>query len=240
VLAPGGALVAGIPADALNPARTTENHTWKTEPGDVRRRLEWAGFSSVEIEEVDVFRTLGMSPYPPSRDILMYVRAWREPPSRRERVEELTRWAYATLDPEQPQPSDDPSEILAAGHAWCWGYVLVLGEALRREGFQVRWASMIAHDHPRGLGAERRESHEVLEVELDGRAVVCDPMAGRVFDGSVADLVRDPERAAGDRDDERWRARSYALYASPEWYSRVVQIAMRDDPHGRMRFRPAT
>jgi ubiquinone/menaquinone biosynthesis C-methylase UbiE len=240
VLAPGGALVAGIPADAVNPGRTCDNHTWKTAPADVRRRLEWAGFGDVSIEEVDVFRTLGMAPYPPSRDILLYVRAWREPPGPRERVVALTRWAYETLDPEHAQPSDDPMEILAAGHAWCWGYVLVLGDALRREGFGVRWASMVAHDHPRGLGEERRESHEVLEVDVDGETVVCDPMAGRVFDGSVEDLLRDPSvAAAGGDGDERWRARSYDLYASPEWYSRVVRLAMRDDPHGRLRFRSA-
>jgi SAM-dependent methyltransferase len=77
VLEPSGVLVAAIPADARNPEQVCDNHTWKTAPHDVRARLEHAGFVGVEIEEVDTFRALGMPPFPPSRDRMIYVRARR-------------------------------------------------------------------------------------------------------------------------------------------------------------------
>lgn len=79
VLSPGGLLVAAIPADALDPGHICDNHTWKTTSHDVRARLEHAGFAEIEIDEVDIYRTLGAAPYPPSRDTMLYVRACRPP-----------------------------------------------------------------------------------------------------------------------------------------------------------------
>ena len=115
VLVDGGVLVAAIPADALNPSRICDNHTWKTEPGDVRRRLESVGFADVSIDEIDVFRELGMSPYPPSQDRMLYVRAWKRerPATAPERAAELTSAVHRALDPSRPQASDtDPIAIL--------------------------------------------------------------------------------------------------------------------------------
>jgi SAM-dependent methyltransferase len=77
VLCDGGVLVAALPSDARNPGRTCDNHTWKTAPHDVRMRLEAAGFTDLSVEEVDVLRRLGMPPYPPSDDRMMYVKAAR-------------------------------------------------------------------------------------------------------------------------------------------------------------------
>jgi ubiquinone/menaquinone biosynthesis C-methylase UbiE len=77
VLCDGGVLVAALPSDARNSGRTCDNHTWKTAPHEVRMRLEAAGFTDLSVEEVDAFRRLGMPPYPPSDDRMMYVRASR-------------------------------------------------------------------------------------------------------------------------------------------------------------------
>ena len=154
------------------------------------------------------------------------------------RVRELTEWTYHRLDPERSQDSNDPFEILAGGYAWCWGYVLVLGEALKREGYDVRWATMIAEDHPRGLGPNRRDSHEVLEVTLpSGDAVVCDPMVGIVFETSLGDLLRDPTRADTPlAEDDRYTSRGYALYSTSAWYRLVRRIAIRQRPNARLRY----
>ena len=154
------------------------------------------------------------------------------------RVEELTRWAHGSLDPGRAQDSDDPVTILAGGHAWCWGYVLVLGEALAREGYDMRWVTMIAEGHPRGRGERCEDSHEVLEVRLDGgRRVVCDPMAGIVFPSSLADLLRRPELADVPRvEGERYEQRGYALYSSSAWYRLVRRVAIRGRPTGRPRY----
>lgn len=79
VLCDSGVLVAAVPSDARNPERAWENHTWKTAPHDVEQRLIRAGFRDVSISELDAYRQLGVSPYPPSRDQMMFVTAWRRP-----------------------------------------------------------------------------------------------------------------------------------------------------------------
>jgi SAM-dependent methyltransferase len=238
VLGPGGCLVAALPADGLNPDRTCDNHTWKTIPSDVRARLRAAGFEDVQMRQIDVFRRLGMSPYPPSADQMLYVRAWKPPCDRLERIRQLTSWTYRSLDPERAQQSNDPLAILAGGYAWCWGYVVVLGEALAREGYEVSWITMVAEDHPRGIGKRRRDTHEVLEVKVEGRtAVVCDPMVGIVFESSLAQLLADPGRADVPREeDKRYQARSYALYSTSSWYQLVRRVAVRRRPGSRLRF----
>ncbi len=232
VLLPGGVLVAAIPSDARAPGRICDKHTWKTAPGDVRGRLEVAGFEGISIEEVDSFRELGAAPFPPSDDRLMYVRAWKPPFSEHARATELTRWAYRVLSPERMHDSSEPIEILARGHAWCWGYVLVLGEALRREGYRVRWVTMVAAGHQRGRGRSMTETHEVIEVESgEASRQVLDPMAGVVFEASAEELVARPELADTERDrDERYRQRGYDLYATSEWYAKVVKLSVNGTP----------
>jgi SAM-dependent methyltransferase len=241
VLAPGGCLVAAIPPDGTRTSHTCDNHTWKTTAEDVRARMDDAGFRGVEVRQRDVFRELGESPFPPSGDQMLYVRAWKRdhPVDQRSRVRELTTWAYQALEPTQAQASNDPVEILAGGHAWCWGYVVVLGDALLREGFRPRWVTMVAEGHPLGLGPEQRDSHEVLEVSLDdGSHIVCDPMVGIVFDASLQQLLADPSLADTERpEDERYRERNYALYSTSEWYRRVRRVAVRSRPGQRLRLR---
>jgi SAM-dependent methyltransferase len=245
VLADGGVLVAAIPPDAVNPSRICDNHTWKTEPGDVRRRLKSVGFADVSIDEIDIFRKLGMSPYPPSQDRLLYVRAWKRerPATAPERAVELTSTVHRALDPSRPQASDtDPIAILADGHAWCWGYCLVLGEALRREGFEIRWVTMVAEGHPRGAGPRATDSHEVVELRVgDDHWTTLDPMANVVFDAPVAELVRDPGLADVPRTrDERYVTRGYDLYSTAAWYSLVKRVAVRERLSQRLRFVPAS
>jgi SAM-dependent methyltransferase len=239
VLADNGVLVAAIPSDARNPRRTTDNHTWKTAPHDVHARLVDAGFVDVDIEEVDTYRRLGMPPYPPACDRMMYVRAWKRdrPLSRTERAAQLMRYAYTTLSPDRGNDSPDALEVLAGGHAWCGGYAVAVGEMLRREGYDVRWISMLAENHPRGRGDRRVDSHEVVEVAVDGSRRVIDAMSGVFFESSIDDLLTRPDAAdiARTRDD-RYTLRDYDLYSTSFWYSRVKKVAVRQNPRDRVRY----
>jgi SAM-dependent methyltransferase len=211
VLSDGGILVASISAVTGRPDIA---RAWQTTPADVQERVSHAGFERISVREAEQ---------------MILVSAWKSPKGALDRIAELTRWAYGNLDPAREHDSKDPLEILAGGHAWCWGYARVLVEAVQREGLSARFITMVAQDHPKGRGAKRRDSHAVVEVELpDGRRVVCDPMAGRMFDASLDELLADPGRADdGSRDDERWRERRYDLYATSEWYRRVVSVAVR-------------
>jgi Transglutaminase-like superfamily len=175
---------------------------------------------------------------------MMYVRAWKRhrPLSKLGRAEQLMRHAHAALSPEQASESTDALQVLAGGHAWCWGYAVALGEMLRREGYDVRWISMLAEDHPRGRGERRVDSHEVVEVTVDdGTRRVLDPMAGVRFENSIEELLAQPMAADIERRrDDQYIARDYDLYSTSFWYSRVTKIAVRRDPRQRARFSRVT
>ena len=238
VLSPGGILLAALPSDARNPARTCDNHTWKTAPHDVRMRLEAAGFVNVFIEELDTFRQFGMAPYPPSDDRMMYVTAWKRSHSftQGERAVEAMNFVYRALSPEKSSESNDAMEILAGGFAWCWGSAIVLGRLLQREGFEVQWATMLANNHPRGRGAAQTDSHEVLQVMLNGSPAILDPMANTLIPYSIAEVLKNPALAAPKMNpDSRYTERGYHLYDTEFWYSRVVKYVLRRDPASRAR-----
>ena len=241
VLRPGGLLVAAIPSDARNPTRVCDNHTWKTAPGDVRARLEEAGFVDVRVEEIDTFRALGTPPFPPSRDRMMYITAWQRdhPASPRERARELATFVYEALEPSSPHRGKELREILAGGTAWCTGYALAAGLMLRREGFQVQWITMTASGPPLVPGGSARDAHEVLQVQYaDGSREVLDPMANVWFGAPLEALLRDPRRAdVAHVQDERYLARQYELYATSAWYRMVAAVAIRDDPRQVQDFR---
>ncbi len=240
VLRPGGALLAAVPPDALNPDRTCDNHVWKTAPHEIRMRLEAAGFTDIYMEEIDTFRRLGQPPYPPSGDLMVFLLAWKrpKPAGPEERAREIMGWVYRRLDPSESQASNDWREILAGGRAFCMGYAIVLGEILEREGFPVKWVTMVAAGHPRGKGKDCEDTHEVLSVAVDGREVTMDPMANAWFPSPPEALIADPRLAVPEAmPDDRWRARGYDLYAAPFWYERVRRWAVRDRLADPLRFR---
>lgn len=238
VLSPGGVLLAALPSDARNPVRVCDNHTWKTAPHDVRMRLEAAGFVNIVIEEIDTFRQFGMAPYPPSNDRMLYVTAWKRPHAftQRERAMEAMDFVYRALSPEKSSESNDAIEILAGGAAYCWGSALVLGQLLEREGFDVRWVTMLADNHPRGRGEAQTDSHEVLQVMLDSSPAILDPMANTLISGSLEDVLKNPAIAAPKvNPDMRYAERGYHLYDTEFWYSRVVKYVLRRDPLSAVR-----
>jgi hypothetical protein len=156
------------------------------------------------------------------------------------RVREVVGFLYARLDPYKEVKELDPERIVAAGGALCEGYAIAAREMLQREGFETRWITMIARDIPHTNGPIDQDSHEVVEVNIDGRWRLVDPTADVVYDGSLAELLADPERAKLDREpDERFKRRRYRTFVSPDWYSRVRQVAERGSPRRRPRFRDA-
>jgi len=240
VLRPGGVLVAALPSDARNPARISDSHTWKTAPSDVRTRLLAAGFRDLFLEEIDTYRCLGMPPYPPADDRMIFLRATRRPGDAPplERAREAIAWVYHALSPDKASAGNDPVAILAGGTAFSWGYAVVLGSILRREGFDVRWLSMLARDHPRGRGREKIDSHEVILARCDGAEVILDPMSNTVIPHPLAEVLRNPALATPKPEpDERYAARGYALYSTSFWYERVFEYALRADPADKPRWR---
>jgi SAM-dependent methyltransferase len=245
VLVDGGMLLAAIPCDAGLERGADDERTWKITPADARERLRHAGFVDMDIEE-DARHALGAPPPPqrPAAGRMLYVRAWRraEPLGPLERVDELRRWTHARLAPGDWPDSLDPAAVLHSGHASSAGMTLVLGEALAREGFEPRWVTMLAHEHPHGRGPRLCLRHEVLELTLPDHSVhVLDPMADVRLPYALAQLLEDATLAdGGEREpDSVYVARRYDLYTTSFWYRRVVAVAVRGHPRERRRFIPA-
>lgn len=96
VLKKNGSLIAMIPSDARNPEWSNPCHIWKTIPEETRRRLEDNGFTNIEIDEVNIYKTFSMTPYPPAKNQMMFIRAWKLPPSspKLTRVHYALRWLH--------------------------------------------------------------------------------------------------------------------------------------------------
>jgi SAM-dependent methyltransferase len=227
VLRPGGSMVAAIPSDARNPKKTVDNHTWKTEPGDIALRLEHAGFADIRIDEVNLADRFNVPPYAPSDDRMTYVTAVKDPPSSIDVARRLTAWTYEHLDPDRPHTSEDPVEILRSGVAWCWGYARVLTQLLKQHGIPASIVTLWASDHLRGRGPRKIDTHEVVVTRVAGREVVLDPMANSVFDAELRALLVEPQLAIPRADpDERYVQRRYDLYATPYLYERIFKYSI--------------
>src|SRR5262249_3998900 len=95
-----------------------------------------------------------------------------------------------------------------------------------------RYVTLEVHDHPRGRGRQRADTHELVELRLGGRWIALDPMANRVLGAPVEELLAHPEladRAAASRlPDERVRGGGYHLYCASFFYERVVRFCRRE------------
>lgn len=234
ILMPGGVLVAAIPLDGLNPEEDCDNHTWKTIQSQAVRRLERAGFNAIHCEQLDTFSELGQSPYGPSFDQMLYLRAWKVAPGddRLARALRAMDWVYRQIEPTQANLSEKAEEILADGYGWCISYAVTLGQLLKREGYDITWITMRAKDHERGSGPDKRDAHEVLEIVIDGERHVLDPMANTHFPCSLAALLANPSLATRHAwADERGRERGYDLYNTAYWYERTVDYSRRSNIH---------
>jgi SAM-dependent methyltransferase len=238
LLAEDGVLLASITSDARNPDSLFAPHVWKTVPHDVANRLRHAGFVGVAIDEVDTFRRHGAPPFPPSRDRLMLVRAWKRSRSftALERAAEAMGWVHRRLDPRSASTAPDAAGVIAGGTAFCAGYAIALGGLLEREGYDVRWLAMEATGHPRGRGPRSTDTHVAIQARIDGRWMVLDAMANTVIPHSLAELLRRPELARGNPNpDERYRARGYELYDTGFWYSRVTRFQVHRSVNPKVR-----
>ena len=228
-------LAAALPPDGRNRRYPVSDHLWKTDRYDLERRLKAAGFTRIRVEEVDTVEAFSMPAYPASQNAMLYVTAWSnggEEYTDRQRAEDLMEFVYRRLDPSKSQRSLDPDAILQEGFAWCLGYCCVLGNLAQKEGIPSRYVTLEARDHPRGRGAEKIDTHELVELYIAGRWLAFDPMARRILEGSVEEILADPslaDRAMTSRlADERFRGRGYHLYCSSFFYERVTRFCRRE------------
>jgi hypothetical protein len=183
----------------------------------------------VVIEERERRRGWQCPHIPIETDIYVQAQSWPKPsvPSSGPRCDEV---GVRRLDPSRGSEIEEPGRILRGGYAQCIGYVIVLGELLKREGHDVRWVTMIADNHPRGRGPRLEDSHEVLLLRTGETEVLLDPTADTVIPHPLDEVLRHPSLAlAKEHPDRRYQERGYNLYDTAFWYSRVARYAVRTD-----------
>jgi hypothetical protein len=217
LLRPGGVLVGAAATQSVA-------ERYSIDPDTVGRRLAAVGFGRVN----------GVVNRRRGRPCAIAVRAWKPPmpASPVERVDALRRWAHETIKPDHAVGTDYAEVILAQRAGWCRDYAVVVGEAMRREGLDVRWISMTASDLPRKRWPSGGDTHEVVEVTLpDGTEHVIDATVDVRFPSSVGDLLRDPRLADVERNrDARYVDRGYDAYSTSFWYRHVRRIQVRASP----------
>jgi ubiquinone/menaquinone biosynthesis C-methylase UbiE len=232
-LRPNGILVAALPSDARNSERICASHTWKTAPHEVRMRLENAGFFNIEIKEVDTYLELGMPPYSPSDDKMIYIsaRKYKQQVSPLQRATMAMNWLYDNLDPNDSILESDPIKIITNKYSHHSGYPKTLGHLLKREGFDIRWVTMIAQGHPNGLGLRKESSHVVVEVSLvNGKKIILDPLTNLSFTNTIEELINNPDLSNIIRlKDVRYVEKNYDLYSTSQWYSKVIKCSVGDN-----------
>ena len=243
VLADDGVLIAAIPPDAYETQRTIRNHTWKTTAADASERLRHSGLVDIGVEEVDTYR-LGAAPNPPASDRMLYVRAWRRDTSVApvDRIDTLRRWVNTRLDARCRSAGRAPKDVLVGADARSSHATLLLGEALKREGYTPRWIAMIAREHPHGSGARLELTREVIELTLGDHSVhVVDGATDVRYPHSLGELLDDATLADEvERElDPEYLGREKDLYATSFWYRRVVAVAVRSNARDPRRFVPA-
>ena len=239
-LVDGGVFVSALPIVQGKNSFAACGFKWQAVPHEVRMRLENAGFYDITIKPLSWQKKKSFFGGIHQNSQLMGVRAWKRSsgaPSGLDRPIEAMSWVYRNLRPEQSSEGNDPIEIIKKGYAFCWGYAVVLGKLLQREGYSVKWLTMLAIDHPKGRGKEQIDSHEVVVVDLNGRQVILDAMANTCIPYSLEQLLEEPELARQKANpDSRYRERHYELYDTKEWYGRIFKYALRRDINQRIWF----
>ena len=186
VLRSGGVLVAAIPSDGRNPQRVCDNHTWKTVPHEVRERLRFAGFQDIEILERDTL-SLGQAPYPPSRDLMMYIKAWKRehPVTQRQRALELMNWVHQRLEHDPDAPPADWPQMLTQRRARAGEYAHLLGHLLNLEGFSFQWLAL----QPGESTSQTSGFHDRVLMPLDHSSrLLLDPFNNHFWEGPADSL----------------------------------------------------
>jgi SAM-dependent methyltransferase len=227
VLADGGLLLATLPAP--DSSRSAVMPTgWQPAEHELRMRLAHAGFVDVAIE-----------PHAAGSDPVWLIHGWKRarPADPLDRACEMMDWIYRMIEPAPiPEQEFTPDEILRLGRGLCLAYAVVLLSMLHSEGYSAEWLTMVAEDHPRGRGPERRDSHEVVVLHTQRGDVLLDPMANLVIPHSLEAVLQDPRLAVPSSDpDERYRSRGYELYTTQEWYGRVTEYWLRKHQRDRIR-----
>ena len=233
VLANKGLLVALIPPDARNPQYSGLDHVWKTDKDEIEERLKEAGFSNIQIEDIDIVKKFKMSFYRASNNSMLIVTVWKweNGYNEEERSKDIMKFVYNSLSPKRSQKSNDPIEILKGKYAWCAGYVATMKYLCGKEDFKIKHYTLYVKNHPKGRGNQKIDTHEIIEIRIsDNKWVVFDPTVNRCLEYDLKTLLKEPKLV--DKillyyeQDKRWADYNYDLYCSSWFYEHIIKYKL--------------
>ena len=150
-----------------------------------------------------------------------------------DRIQQLTAWCYASLDPSHGHEDDDPIKIIETGYALCAGYVVVMAYLCDLDNITYRLWRLVVNNFPRGRGIDKMDTHEVLEIYYENKWILVDPTTNIIFPYSLHELCMNPSLAddvvlSNKRNDARWNARFYELYISSALYKNIFSLGVRE------------
>jgi len=233
VLKNKGLLIALIPPDARNPQFSGPDHVWKTDKDEIEERLKEIGFSNIKIEDVNIVKKFKMHPYLASNNSMLFITAWKWNGGYDafERCKDIMNFVYQSLSPEKSQSSNNPLQILKGGFAWCAGYAIVMKYLCEREGFKVRHYTLYSKNHPHGRGRKKIDTHNIVEVLIDGKWMVFDPTVNKYSENSFQAILKSPKLIdksfQRESFDDRWHKRQYYLYYNSRFYRNIIKYTMQ-------------
>ena len=138
-------------------------------------------------------------------------------------VADLMNSVYQSFEPGECKDTDTEYDIMVNKKVLCAGYTLVLYTVLRKYGYNVKWITAFAQDMPKGRGDKKEDTHEVIELKMNGKKYIFDQMTNRIIPYSLNELLKKPELIADRIEvDQRYEQRNYYAYDSTFFYRRIV------------------
>ncbi len=138
-------------------------------------------------------------------------------------VKEIMNYIYSEIEPKNCNNGGRIERILLQGGTLCYGYALLLYSILKQYGYFVIRITLVAKNMPKGRGKRKIDSHEVVELELEGKKYVLDATTNRIIPYGLKYILKNPNIIKERKDkDERYMNRQYFTYDSPSFYKNVI------------------
>ncbi len=140
-----------------------------------------------------------------------------------EEVKNIMQYIYDLIEPGEGVDNDKIFSVLGKKKALCCGYAVTLCSILYQYGYKVKCITATAQNMPKGKGKKRLDTHELVELKLNGKRWILDPTTNRMFPYGINTLLRKPFLAQKrNSSDSRYKERDYNNYDTSFFYERVL------------------
>lgn len=138
-------------------------------------------------------------------------------------IQEIMNDIYKSIMPQERNNFEGIEEVLLQGGTLCYGYATLLFNVLKQYGYNVIRVTLVSKDMPNGRGRRKIDSHEVVELTLQGRKYILDATTNRIIPYGIKNVLKNPSLIVDRKNkDSRYIERNYSNYDSSFFYERVL------------------